>query len=202
MSDRKKNTSQKEVKKNQESEIDYDEKLDSESGSEELKENPVDEEKKEASIESLQEQLEQLQEYSKENLDKAIRAQAEMENLRKRTTRDVENAHKYALEKFATELLPVMDSLELGLSASTNVENVDDLRKGMELTLEMFGTVMEKFGITTIAPEGEKFNPELHEAVSMQEVECVDSGIIVTVIQKGYVLNERLIRPAMVVVAK
>ena len=130
MSDRKKNTSQKEVKKNQESKIDYDEKLDSESGSEELKENPVDEEKKEASIESLQEQLEQLQEYSKENLDKAIRAQAEMENLRKRTTRDVENAHKYALEKFATELLPVMDSLELGLSASTNVENVDDLRKG------------------------------------------------------------------------
>ena len=98
MSDRKKNTSKKEVKKNQESKIDYDEKLDSESGSEELKENPVDEEKKEASLESLQEQLEQLQEYSKENLDKAIRAQAEMENMRKRTIRDVENAHKYALE--------------------------------------------------------------------------------------------------------
>ena len=91
MSDQKKNTSHKKVKKNQESEIDYDEKLDSESGSEELKENPVDEEKKEASIESLQEQLEKLQEQSKENLDKAIRAQAEMENLRKRTTRDVEN---------------------------------------------------------------------------------------------------------------
>ena len=110
-----------------------------------MKENIADEEKKEASIESLQEQLEILRGQSKENMDKAIRAQAEMENLRKRTTRDVENAHKYALEKFATELLPVMDSLELGLSASTNVENVDDLRKGMELTLEMFGTVMEKF---------------------------------------------------------
>ena len=135
MSDRKKNTSQKKVKKNQESEIDYDEKLDSESASEELKENIADEEKKEASIESLQEQLEILRGQSKENLDKAIRAQAEMENLRKRTTRDVENAHKYALEKFTTELLPVMDSLELGLSASTNVENVDDLRKGMEITL-------------------------------------------------------------------
>ena len=79
------------------------------------------------------------------------------------------------------------------MSASTNDENIDDLRKCMELTLEMFGTVMEKFGITTIAPQGEKFNPELHEAVSMQEAEDVDSGIIVTVIQKGYVLNERFI---------
>ena len=135
-------------------------------------------------------------------LDKAVRAQAEMENLRKRTARDVENAHKYALEKFVQELLPVIDSLELGLSASAEVENADDLRKGMDLTLEMIKKVMEKFGIAIVEAQGQKFNPELHEAVSTQEAGEYKPGEVIAVMQKGYTLNGRLIRPAMVVVAK
>ena len=159
-------------------------------------------ESKEVDVEFLQGQLEKLQEQSIVSLDKVVRAQAEMENLRKRAARDVENAHKYALEKFTDELLPIMDSLELGLSASVKAKNLDDLCKGMELTLEMFNTVMEKFGITMIEPKGEKFNPELHDAVSMQETDDSNSGIIIEVMQKGYTLNGRLIRPAMVVVAK
>ena len=143
-----------------------------------------------------------LQDESKSNLDKAVRAQAEMENLRKRTVRDIENAHKYALEKFVQELLPVIDSLELGLSASAEVENVDDLRKGMDLTLEMIKKVMEKFGIAIVEAQGQKFNPELHEAVATQEAGEYKPGEVVAVMQKGYTLNDRLIRPAMVVVAK
>ena len=159
-------------------------------------------ESKEVDVEFLQGQLEKLQEQSKVSLDKVVRAQAEMENLSKRAARDVEKAHKYALEKFTNELLPIMDSVELGLSASVKAKNLDDLCKGMELTLEMFNTVMEKFGITMIEPKGEKFNPELHDAVSMQETDDSNSGIIIEVMQKGYTLNGRLIRPAMVVVAK
>jgi molecular chaperone GrpE len=202
MSDQKNDIVQEEVDDNQEQELEGNKKIDSELDSEAAVENSEKMEPKEVDAEFLQGQLEKLQEESKVSSDKAVRTQAEMENLRKRTARDVENAHKYALEKFTNELLPVIDSLELGLSASANAENVDDLRKGMELTLEMFNTVMEKFGIKTIEPRGEKFNPELHEAVSMQETEDSDSGVIVAVMQKGYVLNERLIRPAMVIVAK
>lgn len=153
-------------------------------------------------IESLQHQLEKEKERSQSNLDAALRAQAEMENLRKRTTRDIENAHKFALDKFVNELLPVIDSLELGMSASESVENIDDLKKGMDLTLQMFSAAIEKFGVKTLAPQGEKFNPEQHEAVSMQEIEGSESGTVVTVMQKGYELNGRLVRPAMVVVAK
>ncbi len=156
----------------------------------------------ELDVEVLQAQLQKEQEQAQINLDKALRAQAEMENLRKRTTRDMENAHKYALEKFVNELLPIIDSMELGMSASESAENIDDLREGMNLTLKMFATTMEKFGVKTIDPQGEKFNPEQHEAVSMTEMEGSESGTVITVMQKGYELNGRLVRPAMVVVAK
>lgn len=153
-------------------------------------------------IEFLKKQLEKEKELSQTNKDLALRAQAEMDNLRKRTGRDVENAHKYALEKFVNELLPIMDSLELGISAAESAENIDDLREGMDLTVKMFNTAMEKFNVKAIDPQGEKFNPEQHEAVSMQEIEGAESGHVVTVMQKGYELNGRLVRPAMVVVAK
>ena len=159
-------------------------------------------EHQETEIEALQNQLEKEKEQSQANLDTALRAQAEMENLRKRTTRDIENAHKYALEKIVNELLPIIDSLELGLSATESAENINDLHEGMVLTLKMINTVMEKFGVKTLEPQGEKFNPEQHEAVSMQEIDGSDSGTVVTVMQKGYELNGRLVRPAMVVVAK
>ena len=202
MSDQKKDIVEDETDDNQEQELERQEKIDDEFGAEVAEENSENIESKEVDVEFLQRQLEKLQEQSKVSLDKVVRAQAEMENLRKRAARDVENAHKYALEKFTNELLPIMDSLELGLSASVKAKNLDDLCKGMELTLEMFNTVMEKFGITMIEPKGEKFNPELHDAVSMQETNDSNSGIIIEVMQKGYTLNGRLIRPAMVVVAK
>ncbi len=159
-------------------------------------------EEQEIDSETLQVLLEKEKERSQESRDAALRAQAEMDNLRKRTTRDVENAHKYALEKFVQELLPVLDSLALGMEAAENAENTDELRQGMGLTLKMFNSAMEKFGVKTIEPQGEKFNPEQHEAVSMQEVEGSESGTVVTVMQKGYELNGRLVRPAMVLVAK
>ena len=202
MSDQKKDIVEDETDDNQEQELERQEKIDDEFDAEVAAENSENMESKEVDVELLQRQLEKLQEQSKVSLDKVVRAQAEMENLRKRAARDVENAHKYALEKFTNELLPIMDSLELGLSASVKAKNLDDLCKGMELTLEMFNTVMEKFGITMIEPKGEKFNPELHDAVSMQETDDSNSGIIIEVMQKGYTLNGRLIRPAMVVVAK
>lgn len=202
MSDQKKDIVEDETDDNQEQELERQEKIYDEFDAEVAAENSENMESKEVDVEFLQGQLEKLQEQSKVSLDKVVRAQAEMENLRKRAARDVENAHKYALEKFTNELLPIMDSLELGLSASVKAKNLDDLCKGMELTLEMFNTVMEKFGITMIEPKGEKFNPELHDAVSMQETNDSNSGIIIEVMQKGYTLNGRLIRPAMVVVAK
>ena len=202
MSDQKKDIVEDETDDNQDQELERQEKIGDEFDAEVAEENSENIESKEVDVEFLQGQLEKLQEQSKASLDKVVRAQAEMENLRKRAARDVENAHKYALEKFTNELLPIMDSLELGLSASVKAKNLDDLCKGMELTLEMFNTVMEKFGITMIEPKGEKFNPELHDAVSMQETNDSNSGIIIEVMQKGYTLNGRLIRPAMVVVAK
>jgi molecular chaperone GrpE len=152
--------------------------------------------------EAHQQELDFLKEQVRENLDKAVRAQAELDNVRKRTLRDVENAHKYALDKFANELLPVIDSLELGINAAEGREEQNTLREGMELTLKMFTDVMEKFGVSEVESQGEKFDPEKHEAVTMQEMEGSESGAIITVLQKGYALNGRLIRPAMVIVAK
>ena len=153
-------------------------------------------------IESLTQEIEALKLTAAENLDKALRAQAELENVRKRTTRDIENAHKYALERFVTELLPVLDGMALGISASSNVDDIAGLREGMDLTLKMFSTTLEKFGVKVIDPQGEKFNPDKHEAVSMQKLADVESGTVISVAQKGYELNGRLVRPAIVIVAK
>ncbi|MEE9575594.1 MAG: nucleotide exchange factor GrpE [Gammaproteobacteria bacterium] len=157
----------------------------------------------EVTIELLLEQIEALKTSAADSLDKAVRAQAELDNVRKRTSRDIENAHKYALEKFINELLPVLDSMELGLNASDNVEDASSLREGMELTMKMFCSSLEKSGVSPVDPQkGDKFNPDQHEAVNMQEVDDAESGTVVTTLQKGYELNGRLIRPAMVIVAK
>src|SRR5690606_14882596 len=146
--------------------------------------------------------IEEHKRIAAENLEKALRAQAELDNMRKRTARDIENAHKYSLERFVNDLLPVIDSMELGLSATENAADVASLKEGMELTHKMFAASLEKFGVKVIDPQGEKFNPEMHQAVSMQEAKGVDSGNVITVMQKGYELNGRLVRPAMVIVAK
>ena len=127
---------------------------------------------------------------------------AELDNIRKRTSRDIENAHKYALDRFVNELLPVVDSMELGINAFQAAEDIESLREGMDLTLKKLLGCLDKFGVKSIDPAGEKFDPEWHQAVSIQELEGSDSGLVVTVMQKGYELNGRLVRPAMVVVAK
>ena len=153
--------------------------------------------------EDLNEALAEARRTAQENLDRALRAQAELENVRRRVERDLRNAHKFALERFVSELLPVKDSLELGLSASTEKgASVESIAEGAELTLRMLEQAMEKFGITAVDPAGEPFNPEFHQAMTMQQSDTAESGTVLTVVQKGYLLNERLVRPAMVIVAK
>jgi len=153
-----------------------------------------------APVQELDQQLEDAQQQTAEFHEKMLRMQAEMENLRKRTERDVSNAHKYAVEKFANELLQVKDSLELGL----NAEDIDvkKLQEGTELTLKIFNSVFEKFSVEELNPLGEPFDPNLHEAMTMQESTQHEPNTVLTVVQKGYTLHGRLIRPAMVIVSK
>ena len=126
-----------------------------------------------------------------------------MENIRKRSQRDVEAAKKFAIEKFATELLGVRDSLELGLKAAEdNAGDFDKLKEGMDMTHRMLASSMEKVGIEAINPEGETFNPEFHEAVSTQPTDELPANSVAAVMQKGYTLNGRVLRAAMVTVAK
>lgn len=151
---------------------------------------------------SLEEQLDAAQRKARENWELALRAQAELENLRKRTHRDIENAHKYALEKLATELLGVRDSMELGLSAAQENTDIAGIREGIELTLKMLIQVMEKFDIREVNPVRERFNPELHQAMAMQETDNIEPNNVISVMQKGYTLKDRLLRPALVTVSK
>ncbi len=137
-----------------------------------------------------------------EHWDQCLRLQAEIDNLRKRNERDLANAHKFALEKIAAELLPVVDSLEMGLAAARENHDIEKLIEGGELTLKMLNTVLNKFNIKEINPMNEKFNPDYHEAMAMQERDDVEPNTVVGVMQKGYSLNDRLIRPAMVSVSK
>ncbi len=151
----------------------------------------------------LQSQLDEARAKADEFRDQALRAQAEVENVRRRAANDVESAHKFGLEKFARELLPVRDSLEMGLAAAEGGdEALAKLREGTELTLKMFASAMEKFGIVEVEAEGAPFNPEHHQAMSMVESADAEPNCVLMVMQKGYLLNERLLRPAMVVVAK
>ena len=144
--------------------------------------------------------VEELQAKADENWDRYLRAAAEVENVRKRAARDVEHARKFALENFGRELLAVKDSLEMGLEAAETAD-ADALRTGSEATLKLLATTLERFGVAEIDPEGEPFDPELHEAMTMQPSADVEPGSVLTVIQKGYTLNGRLLRPARVVVA-
>lgn len=140
--------------------------------------------------------------------DQALRGQAEAENVRRRAARDVENAHKFALEKFASDLLPVVDSLEKAVeSARLGVESADAgaanaIAEGVELSLKLFLDVLEKAGISRIHPQGEPFDPQLHEAMAMVENPDAEPNSVLDVMQAGYTLNGRLVRAAMVVVSK
>jgi molecular chaperone GrpE len=132
-----------------------------------------------------------------------IRAQAEIENIRRRTELDVEKAHKFALEKFANELLPVIDSLERALEvADKSNPELNSMVEGIELTLKSLLGAVRKFGVEVIGDINVPFNPELHQAMSMMESEDVAPNHVLMVMQRGYTLNGRLLRPAMVAVAK
>ncbi|SJM95853.1 nucleotide exchange factor GrpE [Crenothrix polyspora] len=157
----------------------------------------------EPTIDELQEAVANAEQKAQDNWDKAVRTMAEMENLKRRTQKDLEDAHKFALTNFAKEMLSVLDSLVLGLQAATgDSEEVKKFREGSELTIKQFEAAFARFKIETLDPVGQTFNAEHHQAVMVQEVDGAEPNSVVTVFQKGYLLNGRLLRPAMVVVAK
>lgn len=155
------------------------------------------------SPEQLGRLLEDARAKADEHYDQLMRARAEVDNLKKRHARELENTRKYALERFVGELIGVWDSLELGHNAAQDDNaDVDKLRQGTELTLKLLTDVMTKFGVEQVDPEGEPFNPELHQAMSLVPRGDVPPNTVVTVVQKGCTLNGRLIRPAMVMVSQ
>ena len=154
-------------------------------------------------LEELKQALEAERARADENYDLALRTKAEMDNLRKRSAADVDKARKFALDKFATEIVAVRDSLEMGLEAASNEgADVASIREGTDLTLKMLASAMEKFQVEQVDPTGQPFNPELHQAMGMQESADHAPNTVMMVMQKGYTLNGRLIRPAMVMVSK
>lgn len=142
----------------------------------------------------------EIQAKADENWDLYLRAAAETENVRKRAARDVEHARKYALEAFAKDMLAVRDSFEMGIDAA-ECADVESLVEGKRSTLKLLSKTLERFGVAEVDPLGEPFDPELHEAISMQPSADSEPGSVLVVAQKGYTLNGRLLRPAMVVVA-
>ncbi|SEQ98035.1 molecular chaperone GrpE [Pseudomonas sp. NFACC02] len=147
-------------------------------------------------VQVLEEQLAAAQ-------DQSLRVAADLQNVRRRAEQDVEKAHKFALEKFAGDLLPIVDSLERGLDLSNpDDESIRPMREGIELTLKMFADTLKRYHLEAIDPHGEPFNAEHHQAMAMQETADVEPNSVLKVFQKGYQLNGRLLRPAMVVVSK
>lgn len=154
-------------------------------------------------VDELKKQLELARQEAAEAKDQALRVQAESQNVRRRAERDVESAHKYALEKFCAELLPVVDNLERAQDAADkDNEVVKPLYEGVELTHKSFLDVLKKFNVEQLDPVGEPFDPQLHEAMAMIESPDVEPNTVINVMQKGFTLNGRLIRAAMVVVSK
>ena len=161
-------------------------------------ENPLEE-----AIARVQELEAQLAETAKKEQDLLLRTRAEIDNIRRRTEQDIEKAHKFALEKFAKDILNTIDNLERALATPANIEDesVKALFDGVELTLKELLATVARFGVEPVGVVGEVFNPDLHQAISMQPMEGFETNQITTVLQKGYLLNGRVIRPAMVMVA-
>ncbi|KPQ03081.1 nucleotide exchange factor GrpE [Marinobacter sp. HL-58] len=159
-----------------------------------------------ASDSSPEGEIEALKAQAQEFQEQMLRSQAEMQNVRRRAEIDVEKAHKFALEKFVKELLPVADSLEKAVESTEGHEDAGELvasiREGVEMTLNLFMNSLRKFNVEQLNPVGEPFDPQRHEAMSMVPAPDAEPNSVVAVVQKGYMLNERLVRPAMVVVAK
>ena len=147
-------------------------------------------------------EIDELKKLADENWEKVLRLQAELENLRKRTLKDVESASKGSIERVFQEILPIMDSFELGVKVDTSTkEGVETFIEGQTATFKLFQSVLDKFLIETINPENMKYDPEHHEVISMQDSDDTESGYIIEVIQKGYRLKNRLLRPARVIVS-
>jgi len=156
-------------------------------------------------IDQLRAELEQARTEAGENLDRFLRAKAEAENTRRRAEADVTAAHKYALDRFAAEIISVRDSLDLARMVELPKDTspaVQKMHEGLDLTLKLMDSVFQKFGVTLLDPKGQKFDPERHQAISMVDSAEVPPGHVVNVVQKGYLLNDRLLRPAMVVVSR
>lgn len=165
--------------------------------------NESAEDNQEAKIAELEAALLATQAQLKDQQDAVLRAKAEEQNVRRRAEGDIDKARKYALKKFAGELLPVIDNLERALeNGDKENEAAKVLLEGVELTLQTFISTVEKFGLTVINPVGEAFNPELHQAIGMQASPDHESNTVMIVMQKGYSLNEQVLRPAMVMVAQ
>lgn len=159
----------------------------------------------EADISQLQAELEAARAKAAEDLDKFLRAKAEAENVQRRAQVEIANARKYGIERFAAELLAVRDSLELARTVDIQQENqtaLEQMHEGLDLTLKLMDSAFQKFSLAVIDPQGEKFDPEKHQAMSMVESDEIAPGYVVQVVQKGYLLHDRLLRPAMVLVAK
>jgi molecular chaperone GrpE len=164
-------------------------------------EMPADESAESPELLALRVQLAEAQALVAQQRDNVLRAAAELDNIRKRAARDVEQAHRYALEKFAQELLPVRDSLELAASNAANADAAS-LAAGQEATLKLLARAFERFAINGIEPVGEPFDPQRHEAMAMQDSATAAPESVLYVVQRGYELNGRLLRPARVVVAR
>lgn len=153
--------------------------------------------------EDLNARVLELEEQVAAAKDQSLRAVAELQNVRRRAEQDVEKAHKFALEKFSGDLLPIVDTLERALEMSNpSDEAIKPMREGIELTLKMFHDTLKRYNLEPVDPHGEPFNPEHHQAMAMEESVHLEPGSVVKVFQKGYLLNGRLLRPAMVVVSK
>ena len=154
------------------------------------------------SAEALSARLEEARTELDKLRDQALRAQAEAENTRRRASRDVENAHRYALEKFVGELLAVVDSLEKAVEAAADAAGAEAIGEGVELSLKLFLSVLEKHGVSRIDPAGEPFDPQVHEAMTMVPSREAEPNSVLEVMQPGYLLNGRVIRAAKVIVAR
>ena len=150
----------------------------------------------------LEQQLAAAQDEIAGLKEQVLRVQAEMQNVRRRAEMDVEKAHKFGLEKFANEMLAVVDNLERGLAAAPEEEATKAIRDGMEMTLSGMISALARFKVEVVNPMGETFNPEMHQAMTMIEVPGAPANSVIDVMQKGYTLHGRLLRPAMVVVSK
>ncbi|MDC0430482.1 nucleotide exchange factor GrpE [Candidatus Thioglobus sp.] len=178
-------------------------KQDQDESVEKIEDENIETTTQEPQADDLQTQLEEAQQSTKDNWDKVLRAQAEMENLKRRNAKDLENAHKFALDGFVKALLEVKDSLTMGLKiAQEDSASVESITEGLEMTDKVFTSTLEKFGVETINPKGEAFNPEFHEAVTMLPMPDQESNSVLEVIQAGFTLNGRLVRPAMVIVVQ